>query len=39
MRNVSFDLYDGEILALVGESGLGKSVITKTFTGMIKSNG
>ncbi|AVN64234.1 MULTISPECIES: oligopeptide ABC transporter ATP-binding protein OppD [Mesoplasma] len=39
IRNVSFDLYDGEILALVGESGSGKSVITKTFTGMIESNG
>lgn len=39
IRNVSFDLYDGEILALVGESGSGKSVITKTFTGMLESNG
>ncbi|PPE04394.1 oligopeptide ABC transporter ATP-binding protein [Entomoplasma ellychniae] len=39
IRNVSFDLYDGEVLALVGESGSGKSVITKTFTGMLDSNG
>ncbi|PPE06843.1 oligopeptide ABC transporter ATP-binding protein OppD [Mesoplasma corruscae] len=39
IRNVSFELYDGEILALVGESGSGKSVITKTFTGMLETNG
>lgn len=39
IRNVSFDLYDGETLAIVGESGSGKTVLTKTFTGMLESNG
>lgn len=39
VRNISLDLYDGETLAIVGESGSGKSVFTKTFTGMLDSNG
>lgn len=39
IRRVSLDLYDGETLAIVGESGSGKSVFTKTFTGMLESNG
>ncbi|PPE05775.1 ABC transporter ATP-binding protein [Williamsoniiplasma lucivorax] len=39
IRNVSFDIYDGEILAIVGESGSGKSVLTKTLTNMLESNG
>ena len=39
IRNVSLDLYKGETFAIVGESGSGKSVFTKTFTGMLESNG
>jgi len=39
IRDISFDIYDGEIIAIVGESGSGKSVLTKTFTNMIESNG
>ena len=39
IRKVSLDLYDGETFAIVGESGSGKSVFTKTFTGMLESNG
>ena len=39
IRNVSLDLYEGETFAIVGESGSGKSVFTKTFTGMLESNG
>lgn len=39
IRNVSLDVYKGETLAIVGESGSGKSVFTKTFTGMLDSNG
>lgn len=39
IRGISFDLYEGETVAIVGESGSGKSVFTKTFTGMLESNG
>ena len=39
IRGVSLDLYEGETFAVVGESGSGKSVFTKTFTGMLESNG
>ena len=39
IRNVSLELYNGETFAIVGESGSGKSVFTKTFTGMLESNG
>lgn len=39
IRNISLDIYEGETLAIVGESGSGKSVFTKTFTGMLDSNG
>ncbi len=39
IRDVSIDIYKGETLAIVGESGSGKSVFTKTFTGMLESNG
>ena len=39
IRGVSLDLYEGETFAIVGESGSGKSVFTKTFTGMLESNG
>ena len=39
IRNVSLDLYEGETFAIVDESGSGKSVFTKTFTGMLESNG
>ena len=39
IRNISIDLYKDETLAIVGESGSGKSVFTKTFTGMLESNG
>ncbi len=39
IRNINMDVYQGETLAIVGESGSGKSVFTKTFTGMLDSNG
>ena len=34
VRGASLDLYKGETLAIVGESGCGKSVFTKSFTRM-----
>ena len=37
--NITLDIYKGESLAIVGESGSGKSVFTKTFAGMLDSNG
>lgn len=39
IRNVSLDIYENESIAIVGESGSGKSVFTKTFAGMLDSNG
>ena len=39
IRNINLKIYRGETLAIVGESGSGKSVTTKTFTGMLESNG
>ncbi len=39
IRNISLDIYENESIAIVGESGSGKSVFTKTFAGMLDSNG
>lgn len=39
IRGVSLDIYRGESLAIVGESGSGKSVFTKTFMGLLDTNG
>ena len=39
IRKCSMDLYEGETLAIVGESGCGKSVFTKSFIGMLDANG
>ena len=39
IRGVNLDINKGEVFAIVGESGSGKSVFTKTFTGMLESNG
>lgn len=39
IRGISLDLYQGESLAIVGESGSGKSVFTKTFMGLLDTNG
>ena len=39
IRGVSLDFYEDESVAIVGESGSGKSVFTKTFAGMLDSNG
>ena len=39
IRNISLDIFEEESIAIVGESGSGKSVFTKTFAGMLDSNG
>lgn len=39
LRGVSLDLKVGESLAIVGESGAGKTVFTKCFLGMLDANG
>lgn len=39
IRGASLDLHKGESLAVVGESGAGKSVFVKTFLGMLDNNG
>ena len=39
IRGISLDFYDNESVAIVGESGSGQSVFTKTFAGMLETNG
>jgi len=39
IRGINLDIKRGECFAIVGESGSGKSVFTKTFTGMLDTNG
>ena len=39
IRGVDLELYRGEVLAIVGESGSGKSVFTKSFMGLLDTNG
>ena len=38
VRDVSFDLYEGETLCIVGESGSGKSVTSKAIMGILANN-
>ncbi len=39
IRDISLDIYKGDCLAIVGESGCGKSVFTRTFMGLLDKNG
>jgi len=39
IRGITLDIFENESIAIVGESGSGKSVFTKTFAGMLDSNG
>ena len=36
VRNLNFDVYSGDYLAIVGENGAGKSTLIKTLLGLIK---
>lgn len=38
VRNISFELYNGETLALIGESGSGKSVTSRAIMGILAGN-
>jgi len=39
IRGIDLDFHENESVAIVGESGSGKSVFTKTFAGMLDTNG
>lgn len=39
IRGINLDVYQGESLAIVGESGCGKSVLIKNFIGLLDPNG
>lgn len=37
LRNIDFDLFAGEVHALIGENGAGKSTFIKAITGVVLS--
>lgn len=39
IRGINLDVYQGESLAIVGESGCGKSVLNKNYIGLLDPNG
>lgn len=39
IRNTGFNVYEGEVLGIIGESGSGKSIITSLLNGMLPESG
>ena len=39
VKNVSFEVAQGEIVTLIGANGAGKSTILKTVSGLLRSKG
>ncbi len=39
LENINFELYEGEVLGIIGVSGSGKSVLLKTISGFFKPKG
>ena len=35
LKNISFSINDGECIAIIGESGIGKSVLLKNIIGLL----
>ena len=39
IKNLSFDLHYGEIMAIIGKNGIGKTTLGRTLAGLIKNKG
>ena len=39
LNNIDFQLYQGDVLSLVGQNGCGKTTLLKTLLGIFKSDG
>jgi len=39
LKSVDFDIYDSELMALLGENGAGKSTLMKILSGVYKKDG
>ncbi|MHB9323591.1 ATP-binding cassette domain-containing protein, partial [Fusobacterium polymorphum] len=39
LKNINFDIKEGEVVSLIGESGSGKTSISKIIVGLLKADG
>jgi len=39
LKNINFDIKEGEVVSLIGESGSGKTSISKIIVGLLKAEG